>query len=383
MGSLRERPEGSGRWELRVYAGTDATGRQRVRSRTFRGSRRAALKHLGQFQAEVDASGSPTVSLTVSELLERYELKRSPRWSPSTRRNHHQVITTHLTPALGARRADTVRVGDIEDALAHLEATHPATFRKCVAILRAAYNDAMRRELLDRNPAAGVEAPAPRPRAATAPTLAQLAPAITRARTGEVTRGGAGANEGLAVYLRLAAITGARRGELLALCWRDIDSTAGTVAITGAVIADGAGGLTVKATKTGKPRILAIDAATAAELDAWHSHCRVAGLALGSRITTTSFVFSRDNRGTVPWWPDTVSDRWRALADDVGLHGVRLHDLRHTMVSTLTEAGFDPRVIADRAGHTQITTTLGVYAHARPARDQDLAAHLAAQLDAG
>ena len=72
-----------------------------------------------------------------------------------------------------------------------------------------------------------------------------------------------------------------------------------------------------------------------------------------------------------------------ALADDVGLHGVRLHDLRHTMVSTLTEAGFDPRVIADRAGHTQITTTLGVYAHARPARDQDLAAHLAAQLDAG
>lgn len=63
--------------------------------------------------------------------------------------------------------------------------------------------------------------------------------------------------------------------------------------------------------------------------------------------------------------------------------GVRLHDLRHTMVSTLTEAGFDPRVIADRAGHTQITTTLGVYAHARPARDQDLAAHLAAQLDAG
>ena len=130
-------------------------------------------------------------------------------------------------------------------------------------------------------------------------------------------------------------------------------------------------------------RLLDEDAATVAELDAWHSHCRVAGLALGSRITTTSFVFSRDNRGTVPWWPDTVSDRWRALADDVGLHGVRLHDLRHTMVSTLTEAGFDPRVIADRAGHTQITTTLGVYAHARPARDQDLAAHLAAQLDAG
>jgi integrase len=71
--------------------------------------------------------------------------------------------------------------------------------------------------------------------------------------------------------------------------------------------------------------------------------------------------------------PDTVTHRFSRLAASLGVAGVRFHDLRHAVASTLLAAGYDLAVVAGRLGHRDPTITLRVYAHALQERDRQAA----------
>ncbi len=76
-------------------------------------------------------------------------------------------------------------------------------------------------------------------------------------------------------------------------------------------------------------------------------------------------MFARDPEGKEPWRPDSgATGRFMRLRDQLGLEGIRLHDLRHYVASYLLEA------VSERLGHANAATTLGIYAHAIPATDQ-------------
>ncbi len=139
----------------------------------------------------------------------------------------------------------------------------------------------------------------------------------------------------LARFLMLSAATGARRSEIVALRWSDVDMANRTVAICRGVVA-GPDGLVEKDTKS-------------------HAARRVA---LGGN----GFVFSNTADGSKPWYPDSVSRSFQPLCKQEGLTGVRLHDLRHFVASQLLSAGVDVRTVAGRLGHRNAATTLNVYA---------------------
>jgi len=57
----------------------------------------------------------------------------------------------------------------------------------------------------------------------------------------------------------------------------------------------------------------------------------------------------------------------KALLERAKLPGTfRVHDLRHTNATLLLEAGVNPRVVADRLGHAQVSITLDTYSHVTP-----------------
>jgi DNA-binding transcriptional regulator YhcF (GntR family) len=91
----------------------------------------------------------------------------------------------------------------------------PKTIRNIHAILSGAFSCAVHWEWIDRNPAASAKPPKARYRPPSSPSPADVGAVITAARESGL--------ELLALYLWLAAITGARRGELCALQWADID----------------------------------------------------------------------------------------------------------------------------------------------------------------
>lgn len=76
------------------------------------------------------------------------------------------------------------------------------------------------------------------------------------------------------------------------------------------------------------------------------------------RLHPKSYVFATDPTGKTCWRPDRATATWSRLRRSVPqLEGMRLHDLRHAHATLLIAHGVDRRVVADRLGHAQISTT--------------------------
>jgi integrase len=184
-------------------------------------------------------------------------------------------------------------------------------------------------------------------------------------------RSAAGSDPVLATAVALAALTGARRGELAALRWSDIDLVAGRLRIARSLTVVH-GTVHVGPTKTHQVRDISLDEIGVGVLrDHWDYIRRLSEKA-GSPLVKDPFVLSYNANGGLSVGPDTITHRFASLIRQLGM-SYRFHDLRHFSVSTLIAAGVDVRTVAERHGHAQATMTLNRYAHALPERDREAA----------
>ncbi len=159
----------------------------------------------------------------------------------------------------------------------------------------------------------------------------------------------------------VAATLGLRRGELLGLRWQDIDMDEATVHVRQTVQRVG-GKLVVEGTKT-----RASEAVDPAAEDHTHRDPRPTrargrrAKARGSAGRTTTSC-SAPQIGT-PVEPRALNRDFDKLRVRAGLPGVRLHDLRHTVVSLLLALGTPPHVVQAIARHADIDVTMTIYAH--------------------
>jgi integrase len=190
-------------------------------------------------------------------------------------------------------------------------------------------------------------------------------------------------NSGLHAAWRALAYTGMRRGELLALRWRDVNLEAGTITVrrSAGVIRNAGEGASIEEgpTKTDRPRVVDLDPGTVAALRAWKRERGELALAL-ARDDALAFG---DLEGGYRH-PERFSRLWsqtlvRAISQGVDVSGIRLHDLRHTHATLLLRAGEPVHVVSQRLGHASPTITMTVYAHALPG-DQKRAASRFAEL---
>lgn len=173
----------------------------------------------------------------------------------------------------------------------------------------------------------------------------------------------------LSAFYRLAAYTGARRGELLHLRWAALDLDAAEVTFGGST-AVVSGRRIEGSTKGGRSRTVSLDRDTVAILREHRRRQTEERLAAGSAWTDTGLVFT--NRWGEPLYPDTVTALMTKLINRYNqadpsptraLPHARLHDLRHLHATTLLLAGVPVHVVAARLGHADPAVTLRVYAH--------------------
>jgi integrase len=176
----------------------------------------------------------------------------------------------------------------------------------------------------------------------------------------------------LGLFLRLAVVLGARRSELIALKWREVDLAAGEVLIASGVVRVAGRPLIDKDTKTHAKRRVAVGAETVELLKAHRARQAAAALAAGTTLPPEAYVFARSPDGRAAISPDGVSHRFQELAAQLGVRA-RLHDLRHFMVTQLVAGGVDWRTVSGRAGHADGHMTLATYAHFQQAQDRQAA----------
>lgn len=229
----------------------------------------------------------------------------------------------------------------------------PATVRRIHGILRRALAQGVKWGWIGVNPAAATTPPRVPPSEIKPPSSVELARVLKRASE---------SSPELACFLVLAAATGARRSELVALRWRDVDVADGIVRIERGVVS-GPHGLVEKSTKTHSARRVALDGRTVGIVRAHRYRMGERAVLFRVELTDESFVFSNAVDCSEPWYPDSVSRGFKRLCADEGLSGVRLHDIRHFVATQLLSAGVDVRTVAGRLGHRNAATTLNVYAH--------------------
>jgi integrase len=242
-----------------------------------------------------------------------------------------------------------------------------ATIRQIQAILSGAFAAAARWEWIDGNPASSARLPKTRPRSPSSPTPSEVASVITAAQDQQL--------DLLAVYIWLAAVTGARRGELCALRWCDVDLSGAIVHVGSSYLVRG--GLRVrKDTKTHQDRYLAIDPITVDVLAGREQQVYELLGAIGLALNPDSYVFTGDLAGTSPWNPDAVSHKVAAVAASTGVR-LNVKALRHYSASQLLAGGIDLRNTAARLGHGGGgATTLLHYADPISEVDRRAAAYL-------
>jgi len=232
------------------------------------------------------------------------------------------------------------------------------TARRAHTHLHAAFREAVRSDLLARNPAERARPPK---------ALAKVERDVRTEDAVRVMHAAAEADDhAMAVALRVLIVTGARRGELVALRWKDLDLDAGRITIRHALTTVGKS-TTMKSTKTGAVKVVAVDATTVAMLKAWRGECDRVAMILGEHVGPAWFVWG----GRKPWTPDHLSKRWAKHRATAGV-SMRLHDIRHASGSLMVAAGIGPAEAAKRLGHSA-EVLLGTYAHALPEADRAMA----------
>jgi len=164
-----------------------------------------------------------------------------------------------------------------------------------------------------------------------------------------------------------------RRGELLALRWKDVDLDGARLRVEQA-LEETKAGLRFKEPKTKRGRRqISFAASIVTEL---RSHRRVQAeqrLALGlGKEADDSLVFRHED-GT-PLLPHSVSTNWRRLVKSLKLPPVSLHAWRHTHASQLIDSGMDVLTISRRLGHSSASVTLNIYGHLFKSKDGQAAA---------
>jgi len=339
----------AGTWTVRVSTGRTLPSGGYETVRVTAGTKRAVeakaakVLELRGRRRGVDAT-DPTLAVFAEQWL---DWQTAQGHAAATVATNRWLLAAHWLPDLGRRRLTTITAADINACLGRIGGKLSTAARSRGA-LRSCFSHAWRLGLVPENVVKRSFPPTGGPtRRMRPPSAGEVERAIVAARKVGVTA---------EVLVRLALDTGARRGELCALRWSDVDLTSGVVDVSRSLSVVGRQ-VVEKGTKTGSVKRLQVTSPTLELLRVQHSR-------LTQMVPGVDALFVVADDPCVPWLPGRAGVTWARIADRAGIPDVHLHDLRHRFVSELLAAGMSATDVAELAGHSRVTTTLNVYGHA-------------------
>ena len=148
--------------------------------------------------------------------------------------------------------------------------------------------------------------------------------------------------------------------------WSDVDLAERSLVVRAAVEESGPD-VTLRAPKTGHSRVVRLTGRATAALEAHRRQQAQTRLSLANRWADEGLVFpaTDDHRGKLAgriWRPSSFSRVFREKTRAAGFT-IGMHTLRHTHATAMLRAGVDPRVVADRLGHSTTRLTTDTYQH--------------------
>ncbi|MBK8230669.1 MAG: tyrosine-type recombinase/integrase [Candidatus Eisenbacteria bacterium] len=274
---------------------------------------------------------------TMEALFILYMEGHGPRLAPKTRENYSRSWRLHIAPFLGSRRISSITRADVVSLHASTRPRGVAAANKALRFLSAFFSWAVESGHMEANPAAGVRGYREEKleRFLSPDERRRLWGALDYIEGHDGQSPGGGPRYGLPPIraIRLLSLTGARKSEVMAMKWADIDL-------------DGAR-WRLPTSKTGRSDRPLLPPAVA--------YLRQL---LAARGSISPLVVPGEGGGEIT----TLDQTWGRLRATIGLDDVRLHDLRHSLASDALAAGQSLAVIGRILGHTSMQSTMR-YAH--------------------
>lgn len=283
--------------------------------------------------------------LTIERLVQHYiekELSAGSKKAYSTTAVYKVNLRTWILPRWGTYRIQDVKPTAVEEWLSGLVLSN-GTRAKIRNQMSALFKHAMRHEWAERNPIALVRQSAKRER--TPVVLSDVEIKFLLAELQEPYR----------TMVFLAATTGLRVSELLALKWSDVDFDDLQISLNRAIVHQVIGELKTEASR--KPVPIAVELAHA-----------LLTLRIGSTYSRSEdWVFpSPERKGKQPFWPENALRRHiRPAAERCGIRKrIGWHTFRHSYATLLKANGEDVKVVQESLRHANSRITLDVYTQA-------------------
>ena len=278
---------------------------------------------------------------------------------PTTLRSYSGIVRRHIVPRIGSTLLGQLTARHVQWLYAEMDRSglSPRLRELTHAVLRRSLEQAVRLNLLLKNPCDSVDKPRVPKKSMKTFSADDVRQFLTAARS----------NRLFALY-QVAVTTGLRQGELLGLQWSDVDFEHRCINVRNTLQEDcGRFQLGEPKTNTSRRRV---------DLPNFVS--------VGLRDHRKRMI-AEGNPG--PWlFCDTAGGPLRKsnltrrdfhpLVASAGLPRIRFHDLRHTAATLSLLAGIHPKVVQEMLGHASITITLDLYSHVLPSMQLDAAQRL-------
>lgn len=349
-GSVWQRP--NGRWSGAVVL-LEADGARR--RRTFYAATREEVEAK---RAELLAKAERGVPITPSRLTLQHYLDEwlsqvvVDRVRPNTFMAYRHYVERYLNPDLGKKKLGQLSAREVRLYLDSLKrnGTGVRTIRYVHATLRAALEDAMREELIEKNVAKLVRPPAAS-RIEHHPLSVEETKFFLKSNR----------DDRLFALFLVIALLGLRRSEVLGLTWNDVDLGNGVLTVQRGLHRVN-GKLVTMETKTRRSRrTIPLPALVVAALENHRVEQVRERDELGLPWQHAGYVFTTTVGTALD--PDNTTKLVKRALKTAGVRDVRMHDFRHGCVSVLLGLGVPPRTVMEIAGHSGLEMTMNVYAH--------------------
>jgi integrase len=336
-----------GRWCARADVGIDKEGR-RVQIWAYGRTKQEALTQLAA-KRQVPIGARSVRDQRVCDFLADFLVNVGIQNSDATWSLRSATVRKHIDPIIGGVLVGRVTTSTIRDLLLTLKQgsrdrkqCSDHTLHRVYATLHAAFQRAVDRGDLPRNPCRGCPKPKPKRKPRVILDLDEARQVLKTA---------------LKHYPRyfallvLAATTAMRQGEIFGLRWEYVNLEKGWLDVTLQLAYNKDGQLHLKEPKTAKSRRRVELSEVAVAALRWHKE---------HFPSTSGLVFTTDGKSAI--WKRNFAQRvLDPVLEMAGVRRVVFHELRHTVNSLLLEKGVSPVVMAEMLGHESTRMTLDVY----------------------
>jgi integrase len=366
-GSIRERSPGH--FAIILEQRDPATGKRKRKWHSFKGTKRQAQIECARLISEMSIGVYLEPSkTTLAQFFAKWLAYIKPNVSPKTHERYSDLALKNICPLLGSvfiTRLTPMQISEAYSAALVCGRRNgtgglsPQTVHHMHRVLYSALRQAIRWNMLVRNPADGLEKK-DRPKVERKPVST-----IDTDATVEMIE--AARKRRLFAPILLGSMCGLRRGEITALRWKSVDLVRGQLAVIASTEQTKAG-VREKEVKSSKCRTIALPSILIDELRRHRIAQAEEFLRLGARPNDDTHVVTQSDGQ--PLRPNSlthnVTNFLKARGDKVRLHG-----LRHSHASHLLASNVHPKIVQERFGHSSVAITMDIYSHLMPNMQTD------------